>query len=165
MFNKSLIQFSVDGWSCAPSLLFTWLNYGGGNEDNGVLLQKAPCRHCCTQCPQTYNRPPPMPSLETPGHSHASLGQSLVASLLLSPGSWCAQCSVCALQESVSPVLCKFWQLYGGVNGDLLQEGIHHTQVCCTQPPCPCSRSLLTCTSTGDTLTQFCLSLCGVSGS
>ena len=21
---KSLIQFSVDGWSCVPSLLFTW---------------------------------------------------------------------------------------------------------------------------------------------
>ena len=32
---------------------------------------------------------------------------------LLSPGSWCTQGSICALQESVSPVLCKFWQLYG----------------------------------------------------
>ena len=29
-------------------------------------------------------------------------------SLLLSPGSWCAQGFVCALQESVSPVLWKF---------------------------------------------------------
>ena len=29
----------------------------------------------------------PLP--ETPGHSKASLGQSLVGSLLLSPGSWC----------------------------------------------------------------------------
>ena len=38
------------------------------------------------------------------------------------------------------PVLCKFWQLYGGVNGDLLQEGLCHTQVCCIQCPCPCSR-------------------------
>ena len=37
--------------------------------------------------------------LETPGHSQASLGQSLVGSLLLSPG---AQGSVCALQESIS---------------------------------------------------------------
>ena len=37
----------------------------------------------------------------------ASLGQSLVGSLLLSPGSWCTQGSVSALQESVSPVLCK----------------------------------------------------------
>ena len=33
----------------------------------------------------------------------------------------CTQGSVCALQESVSPVLCKFWRLYSGVNGDLLQ--------------------------------------------
>ena len=24
MLSKSLIQFSVDGWSCVPSLLFTW---------------------------------------------------------------------------------------------------------------------------------------------
>ena len=24
MVSKSLIQFSVDGWSCVPSLLFTW---------------------------------------------------------------------------------------------------------------------------------------------
>ena len=33
--------------------------------------------------------------------------QSLVGSLLLSPGSWCSQRFVCALQESVSPVLWK----------------------------------------------------------
>ena len=36
----------------------------------------------------------------------------------------CAKGFVCALPESVSPVLCKFWQLYGGVSGDLLQEGL-----------------------------------------
>ena len=79
----------------------------------------------------------PTPPPETPGLSQASLGQSLVGSLLLSPGSWCAQVSACALQESVSPVLCKFWSLCGGVNGDLLQEGLCHTQVYCTQSPCP----------------------------
>ena len=33
------------------------------------------------------------------------------------------------------------------------------------QSSCPCSSPLLTCTSTGDTQTQFCLRLCGVSGS
>ena len=44
----------------------------------------------------------PTPPLETPGHSRASLGQSLGGSLLLSPGSWCTQGSVCALQESIS---------------------------------------------------------------
>ena len=47
-----------------------------------------------------HHRPMPLP--ETPGHSWASLHQSLVGSLLLSPGSWCAQGFVCALQESVS---------------------------------------------------------------
>ena len=50
----------------------------------------------------------PMPPPETPGHSQAILAQSLVGSLLLSPGSWCTQGFVCALQESVSPVLWKF---------------------------------------------------------
>ena len=52
MLSKSLIQFSVDGWGCLPSLLFDLRpNYGGGNEDKGDLFQKAPCMHCCTQCP------------------------------------------------------------------------------------------------------------------
>ena len=67
--------------------------------------------------------------------------------------SWCTQGFACALQVSVSPVLCKFWQLYVGVNGGLLQEGLCHTQVCCTQSPCPCGRPQLTRTTTGDTQT------------
>ena len=50
----------------------------------------------------------PTPPLETPGYSLASLGQFLVGSLLLSPGSWCAQGSVWALKTRVYfPVLCK----------------------------------------------------------
>ena len=102
---------------------------------------------------------------QTLGHSQVSLGQSLLGSLLLSPGSWYTHVSVCALQESVSPVLCKFWQLYGGVNGALLQEGLYHTQVYCTQSPSPCRSPLLTRTSAGDIQTQFCLSLCGCSRS
>ena len=60
------------------------------------------------------------------------------------------------------PVLCKFWQLCVGVNDDLLQEGLCYTQVCCTQSPCPRGSPLLTRTYTGDTQTQFCLSLCEV---
>ena len=85
-------------------------------------------------------------------------------SLLLSLGSWCAQGWLCP-PRVYFPVLCKFWQLYGGVNGDLLQEGLCHTQACCTQSRCPCGSPLLTCTSSGDTQIQFCLSLCGVPGS
>ena len=95
-------------------------------------------------------RPTPLP--ETPEHSRASLGQSLVGSLLLSPASWCTQGSVCALPESASPILCKFWWVYGGVNSDLLQEGLCCTQVYCTQSPCPCSSPLLTCIPPQETL-------------
>ena len=98
-------------------------------------------------------------------HSRANLGQSLMGSLLLSPGSWCAQGSVCALQESYFPCFELVLQLYSGVNHDLLQEGLCHTQVSCTQSLCPCSSPLLTSTSTGDAQTQFCLSLSGVLGS
>ena len=50
----------------------------------------------------------PMPPPETPGHSQASLAQSLVGSVLLSPGFWCTQSLVCAHQEFISPVLWKF---------------------------------------------------------
>ena len=59
---------------------------------------------------------------------------------------------VCALQKSVSPVLCKFWGLHGGVDGNLLQKGLCHTQVYCTQSPC-CS-PLQTHTSAGESQTQ-----------
>ena len=45
-------------------------------------------------------------------------------------------------------------------NGDILQQGLSHTQVCCTQSPW--GRPLLTRTSTGDTQTQFWLGLCGL---
>ena len=104
MLSKSLIQFSVEGRGCVPSLLFDLRpNYGRGNEDKGDLLQKVSCTHCYTQGPQPCSRPRPThASPETPGHSRASLGQSFVGSLLLFPGSWCAQGSVCVLQESVS---------------------------------------------------------------
>ena len=51
MLSKSLIQFSVDGKGCFPSLLFGLRpNYSKG-KDNGDLLQKDLCPHCCIQCP------------------------------------------------------------------------------------------------------------------
>ena len=63
MFNKSLIQFSVGGWGwwvglCSLPVIYLRPNYGGGNEDNGNLLQKVPCKNCYTQCPQPCSRPP-----------------------------------------------------------------------------------------------------------
>ena len=73
------MQFSVDGRDCVPSLLFDLRsNYGGGNEDNGEPLQKVPCTHCHTQCPNpAAGHERPNPPLESPGHSWTSLGQSL----------------------------------------------------------------------------------------
>ena len=124
--------------------------------------------HACTAiltAPNpTAGHQQPMPPLETPEHSQASLGQSPMGSLLPSPGSWGTRFCLCPRRVFFA-VLCKFWQLYGGVNGDLLQEGLYHTQVCCTYRPCPCDSPLLTCTSARDAQTQFCLSLCGVSKS
>ena len=159
MLSKSLIQFSVDGWSCVPSLLFTW----GQTmvEVMKIMVTSFKRSHACTAALSAPNpaaghhRPAPPP--ETPGHSQASVGQSLVGPLLLSPGSWCTDV-LFLLSKSLFPILCKFWLLYGGVNGDLLQEGLCHTQVCCTQSPGPSGSPLLTRTCTGDTLTQFCLS-------
>ena len=59
MLSKSLIQFSVDGQHCVPSLLFDPRpNYGGGDEDDGDLLQKVSCTQCCTQRPRPCSRPP-----------------------------------------------------------------------------------------------------------
>ena len=162
LLSKSLVQFSVDGWGCVASLLLNW-----GQTMVGIMkimVTSFKRSHACTAtlCPNPAGRHRPTPLLETPGHSQANLGQSLVGSLLLSSGSWYAQgSSVCAVQESVSPVLCRFWWLYGGVNGDLLQGGLCHIQVWCTQSPYHWGSPLLTRTSTGDSQTQFCLSLCG----
>ena len=83
MFSKPLIQFSVDGLGCVPSLLFSLRpNYGRGNGNLSkglTVVFSAPdptAGHC-----------QPMSSLETPGHPQASLAQSLVGTLPLSPGS------------------------------------------------------------------------------
>ena len=141
-------------------------NYGEGNKDNGNLLQKVPRYVLLHSGPQSYSRPP---------LTHASARDSWtltgksgsVSCGVSAPFSWVLVHTRFYLCPSsvYFPVLCKFWWLYGGVNGDLLQEGLCHTQVCCTQSPRPCGSPLLTRTSAGDAQTQFCLSLCGVSGS
>ena len=142
---------------CSLPVIFLRPNYGGGNEDNGDLLQKVPYMHCYTPCPQPCSRPP----------IHASAGDSWtlrrksgsVSSGVTAPLSWfLVHTRFCLCPPRVYfLVLYKFWQLYGAVNGDLLQEGLCHTQVCCTQSLCPCGSPLLTCTSTGVAQTQFCL--------
>ena len=117
--------------------------------------------YCYAQCPQPCIRPPPTHTSAEDSSTLPSKSGSVLwghCSFLLGPG---AHKVLSVPSKSLFPVLCKFWQLYGGVNGDLLQEGICHTQGCCTQSPC--HSLLLTGTST-DAQTRFCLSLCGFPG-
>ena len=151
---------------CSLHTIYLGPNYGGGDEDNGDLLQKIPRMYCYTHCPQPCSRPPQthasaLVSWTLPGKSGSvSCGVSAPFSWVLVHTRYC----VCPPRVNF-PVLCEFWQLYGGVNGDLLQEGLCHTQVSCTQSSCSCGSQLLTHNSTGDAQTQFCFSLCGVPGS
>ena len=59
--------------------------------------------HSCPHPAAGHRQPAPLP--ETPGHSQASLGQSVVRSPLLSPGSWCTQ----VLFEPSK----RFWWVWG----------------------------------------------------
>ena len=98
--------------------------------------------------PAEGHRGPTMPP-ETPGHSGNS---GSVSCRITAPFFWVLlHTRFCLCPPWVCfPSLCRFWWLYGGVNGNLLQQALRHTQVCCTQSPCPCSRPLQTHTSTGD---------------
>ena len=117
--------------------------------------------HCCT-LPPTLQQAPADPRLhqrlpdaqrQDSCRVTVSFSRVLVHKVLLCP------------PRVYFPVGCKFCQLYGRVNGDLLQESLCHTQVCCTQSLCPCNGPPPTHTSTGDAQTQFCLNICGVPGS
>ena len=55
----------------------------------------------------------PMSLPEIPGHSQASLAQSLVGSLLLFPGSWCTQRFVPS--KSLFPPLPVLWKFYNPI--------------------------------------------------
>ena len=115
MLSKSLIQFSVDGQGCVcltqPQVYcLTW-----GQTMIGIMKVMATSFKRICAYTVVFSAPDPaaghcqrMPPSETPGHSQASLAQSLLWTLFLSPVSWWTQGFVCALQECVSPVLWKF---------------------------------------------------------
>ena len=98
------------GWAVFPPCCLTW-------DQTMVEVMKTMATSFKRSCARTAEasapdpasgHSQPKPSLEMPGYPQAGLGQSLVVSLHLSPGSWCTQGFVCALQKFVSPVLCKF---------------------------------------------------------
>ena len=114
IFNKYLIQISLDGQGCIPSPLFDLRpNYGGGNENNGDLLQKVPGTHC----PQPSGSP--LSTYTSTSDSWTLTGKSRSVSCgVTAPFSWVlVGTRFCLyLQESVSPVLCKFQRFCGGAN-------------------------------------------------
>ena len=130
-----------------------------------ALFQKVPCMHCCSQCLQPCSRPPLTHASAKDSWTLTGMSGS-VSRGVTAPFSWVlVHTSFCLCLPWVCfPVLCKFWWLYGGVNGNLLQEGLCHTQVSCTQSPGPAAAHCWP-VPLQETLKHFLLSLCGVSGS
>ena len=96
-------NFLLMGGAESPPCCLTW---GQTDRVNEILVIFFKRSHSHTAAlsgsnPAADHRQP-MPLPESPGHSWASLGQSLVDSLLLSPGPWYAEDFICSLQESVS---------------------------------------------------------------
>ena len=89
MLHKSVIQFSVDGWGCVPSLLFTW--------DQTMMAEKAMAPHSSTLARK-------IPWTEEPGglQSMRSLrvGHDWVTSLSLSLS--------CIGEGNGNPLQCSF---------------------------------------------------------
>ena len=75
MLSKLLIQFSVDGWSCVPSLLFTW--HQTMVEVMKIMVDSFKRSHVCTAIVHAPNpaagHHQPTPPLETPGHTGKSV--------------------------------------------------------------------------------------------
>ena len=107
--SKSLIQFSDDGRGCVHSLLFDLKpKYGGVNEDNGDLLQKVPCSHCCTRCPQPCSRPPPTHTSAVDSWTFTSKSRS-VSCWLINKRLLLSMSSERSIVSCYSPVLSR-WQ-------------------------------------------------------
>ena len=116
VFSKSLIQFSVDGWAYVPSLLFTW-----GQTMVEVMKITGSSFKRSHPCTATLSAPTLLQDTADPclcrrlldTHRQVSCGVTV-------PFSWVLVHKVLLCPPRVS-VLYKFWKLYSGVNGDLLQ--------------------------------------------
>ena len=122
-----------------------------------VLLQLLPAT-----LQQATHRP--TPPLETPGHFQASLGQSLMGSLLLflGPG---AHKVMCVLQESISQSCVSSGSSVVGLMATSSMRASAIPRSAAARALVPVHTYLPVHTSTGDAQTQFCLSVCGVPGS
>ena len=108
---RSLIQFSVDGWSCVSSLLFTW-------DQTMVEIMKIMATSFKRSHAGTATLSAPNPAaglhwrlLDIPGKSGS------VSCGVTAPFSWVlVHTRFCLCPPRLCfPVLCKFWQLYVGL--------------------------------------------------
>ena len=142
MLSKSVIQFSVDGQGCVPSLFcfFTWDQTMV--EVTKIMATSFKRSHACTaelRAPSPtaghyQSTPPP----ETPGHSFTGKSGS-VSGGVTTPFSWVlvgTRFCLCPPRVCFPNPVNILSALYG-VNGDLLHEGLCHTQVCCPIVPAP----------------------------
>ena len=87
-------------------------DYGGGNEDDGDLLQKIPCMYCYSLCPQPCSRPPPTHGFARDSQKPTGKSRTVSCGVTV-PFSWVLVHKVLLCPPRVYfPVLCKFWQLY-----------------------------------------------------
>ena len=89
---------------------------------------KSPTRACSTQCPQPCSRPPQSRIHQRLLDTHGQVGAGLSwghCSFLLGPG--VHKVLFVPTKSPFPQSRVKFWQLCGGVYGDLLQEGSCHT--------------------------------------
>ena len=119
MQSKYFIQLPADVWACVPWVVVVWPEMAHPGVcslyvwPNGDLLQEDLWQHVApprtatssalTPCQATVY---PRLHQRIPNTLSQNLAQSLMGSLLLSPGSWCTQDFVCALQESLFPQSC-----------------------------------------------------------
>ena len=110
------------------------------SEDNGDLLQKVPCSYLLLHSLlPTLQQAITDPHLST-RDSWTPLGKSgSVSCGITAPFSWVlVHTRFCLCPPRVYfPVLRKFWQVYCGVNSDLVQEGLCHTKSAAPRTPVP----------------------------
>ena len=109
-----------------------------------------------------HHRPTPPP--ETPGHPQASPLLSPVGSLLFSPGSWCTR-FCCALQETISQSCVDSGNSMVGLMVTSSKRSYAIPKSAAPRAPALVAGHGGPIPNSGDTQTQFCFSLCGVSES
>ena len=139
MLSKSLIQFSVDGWGCVPSLLFDLRpNYAGGKRIMATSFKRShdALLHSVPPALQQATADPCLC-----GDSWTLTGKSGTLSCgVAAPFSWVLMCTrFCLCPPRVCfPVLCKFWQLCSvQFSRSVMSDSLRPHELQHTRPRCP----------------------------